>query len=145
MWFVGRRKKKLIVALHFQFSDQAGWECATCRKSGLETKRRCGWIPTAVETPVRVVWAKDSVATSMCPKSFVTAQSMAWVEEYLVRRRLGHRGIDGLGAREVEAFLILEHELGKRDVDRSGGARRRATGTSDGLEQGASRVSTRRT
>jgi hypothetical protein len=36
---------------------------------------------------------------------------MAWLEEYLVRRKLGQRGIDGLGAREVEAFLILEHEL----------------------------------
>jgi len=36
---------------------------------------------------------------------------MAWLEEYLVRRKLGQRGIEGLGAREVEAFLILEHEL----------------------------------
>jgi hypothetical protein len=36
---------------------------------------------------------------------------MAWLEEYLVRRKLGQKGIDGLGAREVEAFLILEHEL----------------------------------
>jgi len=36
---------------------------------------------------------------------------MTWLEEYLVRRKLGQRGIDRLGAREVEAFLILEHEL----------------------------------
>jgi hypothetical protein len=36
---------------------------------------------------------------------------MAWLEEYLVRRKLGQKGIEGLGAREVEAFLILEHEL----------------------------------
>jgi len=36
---------------------------------------------------------------------------MAWIEEYLVRRKLGQRGVEGLGAREVEAFLILEHEL----------------------------------
>jgi hypothetical protein len=36
---------------------------------------------------------------------------MAWLEEYLVRRKLGQKGIGGLGAREVEAFLILEHEL----------------------------------
>ena len=109
---VGSRKKKLIVALHFQFSNQAGWECETCRKAGLETKRRCGWIPLALETPPRVIWAKNTVATMVCPKSFVTAQSLAWVEEYLVRRKLGQTGIEGLGAREVEAFLILEHELG---------------------------------
>jgi len=108
---VGRRKKKLIVALHFQFSNQAGWECATCRKAGLETKRRCGWIARALETPERVVWARNNAATTICPRSFITAQSMAWLEEYLVRRKLGQRGIDGLGAREVEAFLILEHEL----------------------------------
>jgi len=38
---------------------------------------------------------------------------MAWIEEYLVRRKLGQQGIDGLAAREVEAFLILEHELGE--------------------------------
>ena len=113
MWTVGSRKKKLIVALHFQFSNQAGWECETCRKAGLETKRRCGWIPRALETPPRVIWAKNSVATMVCPKSFITAQSLAWVEEYLVRRKLGQLGIEGLGAREVEAFLILEHELAR--------------------------------
>jgi len=36
---------------------------------------------------------------------------MAWLEEFLVRRKLGQKGIEDLGAREVEAFLILEHEL----------------------------------
>ena len=111
MWAVGSRKKKLTVALHFQFSKQAGWECTTCRKAGLETKRRCGFIPRALETPERVVWARNNAATTVCPKSFITAQSMAWLEEYLVRRKLEQRGIEGLGAREVEAFLILEHEL----------------------------------
>ena len=108
---VGSRKKKLIAALHFQFSNQAGWECAACRKAGLEIKRRCGWIPRALETPERIVWAKNSAATTVCPKSFITAQSMAWLEDYLVRRKLGQKGIEDLGAREVEAFLILEHEL----------------------------------
>jgi hypothetical protein len=58
-----------------------------------------------------VIWARKSVATMVCPKSFITAQSLAWVEEYLVRRKLGQKGIEGLGARQVEAFLILEHEL----------------------------------
>jgi len=59
------------------------------------------------------------VATDVCPKSFITAQSLAWVEEYLVRRKLGQRGIDGLEAREVEAFLILEHELEERAAARA--------------------------
>jgi hypothetical protein len=111
VWAAGSRKKKLIVALHFQFSNQAGWECATCRKAGLEMKRRCGWIPQALAAPERVVWARNNAATTVCPKSFITAQSMAWLEEYLVRRKLGQRGIEGLGARAVEAFLVLEQEL----------------------------------
>ena len=60
---------------------------------------------------MRAVWARNSVVSTECPKSFITPQSIAWLEEYLVRRKLGQRGTDGLGAREVEAFLILEHEL----------------------------------
>jgi hypothetical protein len=115
MRVVGIRKKKLIVALHFQFSRQAGWECASCRKAGLEQRRRCGWIPKALETPERVVWARNDAATTVCPKSYITAQSMAWLEEYLVRRKLGEKGIESLGAREVEAFVILEHEVAKLD------------------------------
>jgi hypothetical protein len=74
-------------------------------------KRRCGWIPLALQTPERVVWARNNAATTVCPKAFITAQSMTWLEEYLVRRKLGQRGIEGMGAREVEAFVILEHEL----------------------------------
>jgi hypothetical protein len=108
---IGIRKKKLIVALHFHLSGQAGWECGNCRKAGLETKRGCGWMPRASEGRPRVVWARNGVATTVCPKSFITAQSLAWLEEYLVRRQLGQRGAEGLDARQVEAFLILEHEL----------------------------------
>jgi len=60
----------------------------------------------------------------VCPKSFVTAQSLTWVEAYLVRRKLGDTAITGSGARDVEAFLILEHEL-TRQAD--GGDRERAS------------------
>ncbi len=49
--------------------------------------------------------------TTVCPKSFITAQSMAWLEEYLVRRKLERRGVETLEARQAEAFLILQHEL----------------------------------
>jgi hypothetical protein len=40
----------------------------------------------------------------------VTAQSLAWLEEFAVRRRLWQRWPEELGAREAEAFLILESE-----------------------------------
>ena len=85
MRVVRRRTKKLIVAFHFQlFSNEAGWKCDACRKAGLEIKRRCGWLETA--------------------------QSLAWLENFLVHRRLRQSWPETLGARETEAFLILEAE-----------------------------------
>ncbi len=92
-------------------SSQAGWECEACRRSGLETKRRCGWLGIPEDARAPLVWARKRVALKTCPKSYVTAESMGLVEEFLVRRRLGVREIDGLTARQVEAFVILEREL----------------------------------
>jgi hypothetical protein len=39
-----------------------------------------------------------------------------------VRRKFGQRGIDGLEARTVEAFLILEQELAEVRGGAAGGA-----------------------
>jgi hypothetical protein len=63
-----------------------------------------------VKTAERVVWARKRVSTKTCPKSFVMAQSLAWLEKFVVTRRLGQRWPEELGAREAEAFLILETE-----------------------------------
>lgn len=46
-----------------------------------------------------------------CPKSTVTAESESLVEEFLVRRRLRSLDWEGLSARQVEAFVILEKAL----------------------------------
>jgi hypothetical protein len=51
-----------------------------------------------------------------CPRSYITPQSMAWLETYLVRRKFRQKDIEGLGAREVEAFLILERELAEANA-----------------------------
>lgn len=110
MRFIGERKKKLIVAFHFQFSDQAGWKCDDCRKHGLESARRCGWLPAPAEPKPRAVWARGGVSTTSCPKSYVTAQSLAWLDEYCAYRTLGRPDAGGLTAREVEAFLVLDNE-----------------------------------
>jgi hypothetical protein len=40
----------------------------------------------------------------------VTAQSVAWLEEFVLRKRLGQRWPEEIGARDAEAFLILESE-----------------------------------
>lgn len=65
----------------------------------------------ASEIPSRPVWARDDVAIETCPKSYVTAQSLGWMEQYFVWRRLAYRRPDELTARDVEAFMILENEM----------------------------------
>jgi len=86
----------------------------------LEIKRRCGWIPAAIETPAQVVWARGPVATDVCPKSVITAQSIGWIEEFLVWKRLGLTLNLDASVRQVEAFLILEEQISSE--------RQRATG-----------------
>lgn len=108
---VGERTKKLIVAFHYLlFSNQAGWKCDDCRARGLDLKRQCGWLFPADGVADKVVWARKQLATATCPKSLITAQSQAWVEEFLVRRKLGQRWSVEMRARDVEAFLILQQE-----------------------------------
>ena len=117
-----RPAKKLIVAFHFHlFSNQAGWECDACRKSGLEQKRRCGWLGLASDERGPVVWARRGVALTRCPKSTISAESEALVEEFFVRRRLGGTAFAQLSARQVEAFVILESAL---EEERNDGERR---------------------
>jgi len=57
------------------------------------------------------VWARKTVATESCPKSYITAESEGLVEDFLVRRRLGGMRFEELSARQVEGFLILEQAL----------------------------------
>jgi hypothetical protein len=73
------------------------------------------------------VWARKTVATESCPKSYITAESDGLVEDFLVRRRLGGMNFKELSARQVEGFLILEQALAaelRRDGD-VGSAQRR--------------------
>ena len=100
-----------MVAFHFQFSNQAGWKCDTCRKSGLEKRRRCGWLGGGQESGGAPVWARNDVVLHECPRSHITAESECLVEDYLVRRRLGGLQFSELTARQAEAFLILEKAL----------------------------------
>jgi len=80
-------------------------------------KRRCGWLPAALETPERVIWARKRVSTDQCPTSVVSAQSVSWIEQFYVWRRLRESYPGELSAREVEAFLILEGEAQAEESD----------------------------
>ena len=102
------RTKKLTLAFHFQFSDQAGWKCESCRKAGLERKRRCGFVPGMADEPERAIWLRKQVIASQCPKSIISAESMAWIEEYCAWKLAGVGDYRTLNARQLDAFWTLE-------------------------------------
>ncbi|MDP9169794.1 MAG: hypothetical protein M3N54_04195 [Acidobacteriota bacterium] len=111
------RKKKLIVAFHFQFSNRTGWDCGNCRKHGLETRRRCGFLPAEQRGPAVVVWGRGDVQADECPTSLITAESVGWIEEFLVKRRLGIVESLDVAARKVDAFLILRDRMEREQQD----------------------------
>jgi len=113
------RTKKLILAFHFQFADQAGWKCEDCRRSGLEEKRRCALGARGKEQPRRVVWTRSGVMAESCPKSLITGESLALIEAYCAWKLNGGGDYRDMPVREVEAFWVLEQEL-RKEVERRG-------------------------
>lgn len=119
------RKKKLIVAFHFVTANQQSpgrWNCESCRRHGLEIKRRCGFLPVEKRGErgwgePRIVWGRKQVESDECPKSLVTGESLALLEEFFVRRRLGMQYSLELEARKVDAFLILRDEMDREERD----------------------------
>jgi hypothetical protein len=52
-----------------------------------------------------------------CPKSYVSGESMALVEEFSFRRRFGQINPEHLTARQADAFMLLEAELAREIKD----------------------------
>lgn len=51
---------------------------------------------------------------SSCPKSVVTGESLAFLEEYQARKTFGDfAGVNDLPARSVDAFSLLEQLVAK--------------------------------
>ena len=107
----GGGKKKLIVAFHFQLGNKAAWKCDICRESGLERRRRCGWLEAEAEATSPIVWARGKVSIATCPTSYVTSESMALLEEFQAWKVCGGGGVYDMPARLVEAIFVLEQEL----------------------------------
>lgn len=107
----GGRAKKLIVAFHFLRGDGSRWECDACRRQGLESRRRCGFVPETLHGAKRIVWARGRVIAEECPKSMVSAESIELLEKFFARRAFGNCGWLEPTAREADAFLTLEAEL----------------------------------
>lgn len=57
------------------------------------------------------VWARKGVALDTCPKSYITAESEAVVEEFLVWRHLGGIRPHEMRARQVDGFVVLGKTL----------------------------------
>jgi hypothetical protein len=115
-------KKKLIVAFHFQLAsahlaDRAGWDCGSCRRNGLEQKRRCGFLPADQRGEPRIVWGRRQVQSQECPKSFITGESIALLEEFFVRSRLGMPNSMETEARKIDAFVILRDLMEREERD----------------------------
>ncbi len=105
------RTGKLILAFHFQLSDQAGWKCETCRAAGLEKERRCGFLPKPEHGVERAVWSRNRLVAISCPKSLISGQSLAWIEEYYAWKLAGGADYRTLSARQLDAFCALEQAV----------------------------------
>jgi hypothetical protein len=77
----------------------------------LEKKRRCGWIEDAASTPPMVVWARNVVSVTSCPTSYITPESIGFLEEFHAWKLFGATDLYKLPARLVDAIFVLENEL----------------------------------
>lgn len=77
----------------------------------MERVRRCGFLgpgETAGQTPV---WVRKNLVLFECPKSFVKADSLNYLESYAAWKQLGMPSYDAREAREADAFAVLDGEL----------------------------------
>jgi hypothetical protein len=57
---------------------------------------------------LRVVWSRNGVSTTRCPKNEITASSVSWLEAFYQWKLLGPAAFGELDARTADAFLVLE-------------------------------------
>jgi hypothetical protein len=66
------------------------------------------------------VWARAGVATSECPRSAITARSLAWLELYAIWRATRVAPEAEMEARDWDALAVLEREWEKASNDERG-------------------------
>ena len=91
--------------------NKAAWSCDACRKSGLEKKRKCGWLADDAAPSSAIVWARGRTTLAACPTSTITSESVALLEEFHAWKLLGAGSYYDLPARLVHAIFILENEV----------------------------------
>jgi hypothetical protein len=63
------------------------------------------------------VWGRRQVQSQECPTSFVSGESMALLEEFFVRTRLGIPYSMDTEARKTDAFVILRDLMEREERD----------------------------
>lgn len=61
------------------------------------------------------MWVRKDVALTNCPRSQVTGESEAWLEQYHAFKRFGMQDVMALPARAVHAILVLEREAEREE------------------------------
>jgi hypothetical protein len=79
--------------------------------------RRCGFLKDEARGEARIVWGRRQVTAEECPKSLISGESLAMVEEFFVRRRLGISESLEQDARKVDAFVILREQMEREEGD----------------------------
>lgn len=77
----------------------------------------CGWLEHPADSIEPVVWARGKVSLATCPTSYITAESIALLEEFHAWKLLGAGSVYELPARLVEAIFVLENELRTENND----------------------------
>ena len=57
-----------------------------------------------------MVWARGRLGITECPRSYITAESAAWLDQYAAWRAARRTGT-GMPARDVDAMLTLDAEF----------------------------------
>lgn len=76
----------------------------------MDQTRRCGFLEREQRGEAHVVWARGNVSTDECPKSYISADSLYYLERFAVWRAFGNSQTDELPAKEAEALIILESQ-----------------------------------
>lgn len=82
-------------------------------------KRRCGFISEEERGVSQLVWLRGDLAIDECPKSYITPQSLYYLDLFSCKQMLAERSRDDLSAKEAEAFMILEAQWKTEEMSAS--------------------------
>lgn len=63
----------------------------------------------------RVIWAAKGTAVNACPKSVITSDSLAAIEQFAALKVIGSKISENVPAKSLDALLVLETEWRQGD------------------------------